>query len=126
MLFIKLEPNKIIYYLVYYFHFYVVVCSCIERRSVKSAKRPREMNEGADIKAKVFEELKLNAAKRSDCNRSPTDLNFNSYTKATTTSASENNLQDNRCKKTEYYAIFGTELANLIFELTCHITQMFF
>ena len=85
-------------------------------------KRPRVMNDGEDSKATVYEELKLNAARGSDCNRSPTDLNFDSYTKAITASESENNLQvimdkmlHNRCKKTEYYAILGTELANLKF-----------
>jgi hypothetical protein len=98
------------------------MCSCTDWRAVTPAKRPRVTNEGEDSKATVYEELKLNAAKGSDCNRSPTDLNFDLYTKATTASESENNLQMtvdkmlySRCKKTEYYVILGIELANLKF-----------
>jgi hypothetical protein len=97
------------------------------------------INEGEDSKAKVYEELKLNAAKGSDCNRSPIDLNFDSYTRATTASEFENNLQVimdemlyNRCKKTEYYAILGIELANLKFLIIrskcpscCEATDMY-
>jgi hypothetical protein len=78
-------------------------------RTVKLANRPRMMNEREDSKAKVYPELKLNAAKETDCNRSLTDLNFDSYSKTSTASQSENNLQVimdnmlyNRCKQTEY------------------------